>query len=167
MPKQTWKEEEKQQEIEDALSDPDEINQTMEEFFDCDEIDISNFNDVQDLNSYIPTRKISIDNDEPANRGAEFNSCIDNQLQGLANGVGMQHMLETIQAKSKRNSFDEAENKQEQQAEKQASNASSPHPLQRKQHLTMRTIPSVSKECCMDKAKNFKPIDYDDDYRDP
>ena len=31
----------------------------------------------------------------------------------------------------------------------------------------MRNIPSVSKECSMDKAKNFKHIDYDDDYRVP
>jgi hypothetical protein len=24
----------------------------------------------------------------------------------------------------------------------------------------------VSKECCLDKAKNWKPIEYDDDFRD-
>lgn len=33
--------------------------------------------------------------------------------------------------------------------------------------MTTRNIPSVSKECCIDKAKNFRPIDFNDDYRDP
>lgn len=51
--------------MEDALSDPDEINQTME-FFDCDEIPdalVQTFNQQQDLESYIPTRRDSATED--------------------------------------------------------------------------------------------------------
>lgn len=31
----------------------------------------------------------------------------------------------------------------------------------------MRNIPTVSKECSLDKARNFKHLEYEDDYRHP
>jgi hypothetical protein len=58
------------------------------------------------LNAYIPSRKASVVNSFNDGRGQEFNSCIDNQLQGLAANVGMQYMLETMK---KTKSFDEGE----------------------------------------------------------
>ena len=99
----------------------------------------------------------------------------------------MQYMLQAIK---KTNSFDEGEQiKPESDKDKQESNMdkqkndkdkqenekdkqefqtlSTPNMLLRKRHLTTRNIPSVSKECCMDKARSFKPIEYNDDYRDP
>jgi len=37
--------EEEVQEMEDALSDPDEIHMTLADFYDCDEPNIGNFNE--------------------------------------------------------------------------------------------------------------------------
>ena len=48
-------------------------------------------------------------------------------------------------------------------------NSSNPPSLLIKKQTLLKgkNIPSVSKECSMDKAKDFKCIEYDDDYRDP